>query len=305
MSHHHTHTETASWRLFLTMILNFIITVTEIIGGILSGSLSLVSDALHNFSDGIAIIISYIAVRLNKRPITEQYTFGLKRAEILAAIINSSTLIIISFFLLKEAYERFLHPSPVSGLLMMVVAFIGLAANVGGTLLLHKGAQSSLNLRSVYLHLLSDAASSVAVVLGGAAIYFYNIFWLDPLLTVLISLYILKESLHITKEAVQVIMMASPSEISIKELERTIESIPGVKNVHHIHLWRLDEHHIHFEAHVDVDDMPVSATQNILQTIQHKLNETFGISHVTIQFETDLCPEKELVGENHQDGTEL
>ncbi len=293
--HHHGQSETASWRLFLAMVLNFVITITEIAGGLLSGSLSLVSDALHNFSDGIAIIISYIAVRLNKRPTTVEYTFGLKRAEILAAIINSSTLIIISFFLLREAYERFVHPSPVSGLLMTGVALIGLAANVGGTMLLHKGAKSSMNLRSVYLHLLSDAASSVAVVLGGMAIYFYNIYWLDPVLTVLISLYILKESFQITKEAIRVFMMASPEGISIEELSRLIKALPGVKNVHHIHLWRLDEHQIHFEAHVEVDDMPVSNTEKILQDIQTLLLEKFDINHVTVQFETDRCAHKTLV----------
>ncbi|RLD14634.1 cation transporter [candidate division KSB1 bacterium] len=296
MSHHHHEAgDTASWRLFLTMLLNFVITAVEIIGGIMSGSLSLISDALHNFSDGIAIIISYIAVRLNRRPKTAQYTFGLKRAEILAAIINSSALIIISFFLLKEAYERFTHPSSVSGGLMMGVAGIGLIANVAGTLLLRKGAKSSMNLRSVYLHLLSDAASSVAVILGGAAIYFYEIYWLDPVLTVLIALYILKESMQINKEALQVMLMASPEGISIEALSTTIKEIPGVNNVHHIHLWRLDEHDIHFEAHVEVDDMPVSAAEEILQKIQKRLLEKFNINHVTVQFEIDRCQEKTLV----------
>lgn len=299
MAHHHEHSVSSNIsgvRLFITMILNFVITGAEIAGGLLSGSLSLISDALHNFSDGIAIIISYIAVRLNARPKSPQYTFGLKRAEILAAVINSSTLIIISFFLLKEAYVRFLHPSSISGGLMIGVASLGLAANVAGTLLLHKGAQDSINLRSVYLHLLSDAASSVAVILGGVAIELYNVYWLDPLLTVLIALYILKESLHITKEAVQVILMASPEGIAIEDLNAEIKRIPGVKNVHHIHLWRLDEHDIHFEAHVEVDDMPVSATDSILKTIQNRLMQKFHINHVTIQFEIDRCKEKVLVG---------
>ena len=279
------------------MMLNFVITAVEIVGGIWSGSLSLISDALHNFSDGIAIIISYIAVRLNKRPKSEHYTFGLKRAEILAAIINSSTLIIISFFLLKEAYERFVHPAPVSGGLMIAVASIGLAANMAGTLLLHKGAQNSMNLHSVYLHLLSDAASSMAVILGGLAIHLYNIYWLDPLLTVLISLYILKESLHITKEAVQVILMASPQGIDLEDLDSEIKRIPDVKNVHHIHLWSLDEHDIHFEAHVEVDDMPVSVTETILKEIRSRLLKKYNINHVTIQFEIDRCKKKALVGD--------
>ncbi len=298
MAHRHDHhvTESTSGkRLFATMMLNFLITGTEITGGILSGSLSLISDALHNFSDGIAIIISYIALRLNRRPKNAHYTFGLKRAQILAAIINSSTLIIISFFLLKEAYERFMNPQPITGGLMILVASIGLAANVTGTLLLRKGSQNSMNLRAVYLHLLSDAVSSVAVILGGMAIYFYNIYWVDPLLTVLISLYILKASYEVAKEALQVIMMASPEDIALEKIERTILSIPQVKNVHHVHLWRLDEHDIHFEAHVEVEDMPVSATGFILNTIKQELHDHFEISHVTVQFEQNQCDKKTLV----------
>ncbi len=298
MSHYHAHSHhrpTSGRRLFLTMMLNFVITAAEIIGGILSGSLALISDALHNFSDGIAIIISYIAILLNKKPKNSHYTFGLRRAEILAAIINSSTLIIICFYLLREAYERFMHPEPIAGGMMITVATIGLAANIAGTLLIRKGAQHSMNLRSVYLHLLSDAVSSVAVIIGGLAIYFYNMYWLDPMLTVLISLYILRESYTIAKEAVQVIMMASPEGIDLQAIEGAILGIPQVKNVHHVHLWRLDEHRIHFEAHVEVEDMPVSATEPILNAIQHELQERFGISHVTIQFEQDRCAEKSLL----------
>ena len=300
MSHQHDHSidnSTSGRRLFATMMLNFLITATEIIGGIWSGSLSLISDALHNFSDGIAIIISYIALRLNKLPRSAHYTFGLKRAEIIAAIINSSTLIIICFYLFREAYERFVHPHPITGALMIIVAFIGLAANIAGTLLLRKGSQNSINLRAVYLHLFSDAISSMAVILGGVAIYFYNVYWLDPLLTVFISLYILRQSYLIAREAVEVILMASPEGISPKEIERTIEAIPGVQNVHHIHLWRLDEHEIHFEAHVEIEDMQVSQTGAILNTIQQELKKNFGISHATIQFEQNQCKEKELVGQ--------
>jgi len=298
MAHTHDHAisqSTSGKRLFAAMMLNFLITVTEIIGGIWSGSLSLISDAVHNFSDGIAIIISYIAMRLNRRPKSTHYTFGLKRAEIVAAIINSSTLIIICFFLFREAYERFLHPHPITGGLMVLVASIGLAANIGGTLLLRKGSQSNMNLRAVYLHLLSDAVSSMAVIVGGVAIYLYRIYWLDPALTVLISLYILRESYRITKEALQVIMMASPKGIALKEVEHIINALPHVKNVHHVHLWQLDEHDIHFEAHVEVDDIPVSETGPILEQIQHELHEHFDISHVTVQFEQNQCKKKTLV----------
>jgi cobalt-zinc-cadmium efflux system protein len=136
--------------LFITMLLNFVITIVEVVGGIVSGSLSLLSDAMHNFSDGIAIIVSYIAIRLSKRPRTLKHTFGLKRAEILAAIVNASTLIIISFFLIKEAIERFSNPTPITGSLMLVVAVVGLAANVVGTVLLKKGSEGNINIRAAY-----------------------------------------------------------------------------------------------------------------------------------------------------------
>jgi cobalt-zinc-cadmium efflux system protein len=293
--HNHTDTETSGGRLFVTMTLNFIITIAEVIGGIISGSLSLISDALHNFSDGIAIIISYIAIKLKAQPKSSQYTFGLKRAEILAAVINSSVLIVISFFLLYEAYQRFMDPSEIQGGLMMIVASVGLLANVAGTLLLKKGSEQSINIRSTYLHLLSDAVSSVAVIIGGAAIYFWNIYWIDPVLTVLISIYIIKESFEIVKEAINVIMMGSPSNVSMDELKKVVEKIDGVTNLHHVHLWRLDEHDIFLEAHVEVKDMPVSDTGIILDQLQKELHDHFDVTHTTIQFECDKCDVKTMV----------
>jgi cobalt-zinc-cadmium efflux system protein len=217
--------------LFVTMLLNFLITVVEIIGGIVSGSLSLLSDATHNFSDGIAMIVSYIAIRLSKRPRTLKYTFGLKRAELLAAIINASTLIIISFFLIREAVKRFSNPTPIAGNLMLAVALVGLIADVVGTILLRKGSTENINIRAAYFHQLSDAISSFAVIIGAVFIMVFNIAWIDPVLTILISFYILKETYGIVKEAVDVIMMSSPSEINMKELQQAVESIPGVRNI--------------------------------------------------------------------------
>ena len=281
--------------LFITMLLNFLITVVEIIGGIVSGSLSLLSDAIHNFSDGIAIIVSYSAIRLSKRPRTLKYTFGLKRAELLAAVANASTLIVISFFLIKEAVERFSNPTPITGNLMLVVAVVGLIANVVGTMLLKRDSEGNINIRAAYVHLLSDAVSSLAVIIGAVFIMVFNITWIDPALTILISLYILKETYGIVKESVDVIMMSTPPDIDINEVQRALESVPGVKNIHHIHVWKMNDVDIHFEAHIDVDDVPLSRTAGIRGEIERCLHDTYDINHTTLQFECNSCWTKGLV----------
>jgi len=297
MAHNHSHSaeSTSEKNLFITMAVNFSITIAEVIGGFLSGSLSLISDALHNFSDGIAIIITYIAMRLSKKPRTFKYTFGLKRAEIIAAIINASTLIIISFFLIKEAIERFYNPSPITGSLMLIVAALGLVANVIGTLLLKKGSEGNLNIRAAYFHLLSDAVSSLAVIIGAVFIIFYKIYLIDPLLTILISIYILKETYELVKEALDVIMMSSPAGINLDELKILVEGIPGVINIHHVHLWKLNDNDTHFEAHIEVEDMVVSKTIDIQKLIEQELHERYEINHTTLQFECDKCDTPKLV----------
>ena len=298
MSHNHSHTtnqETSEKSLFVTMALNFVITIAEVIGGFLSGSLSLISDALHNFSDGIALIITYVAIRLSKKPRTFKYTFGMKRAEILAAIINASTLIIISFFLIREAIGRFTHPSPITGNLMLIVASLGLVANVIGTLLLKKGSEDNINIRAAYFHLLSDAVSSLAVIIGAVFIIFYKIYWIDPILTIMISLYILKETYEIVKEALEVLMMSSPEGIDISELQKAIEAITQVKNIHHVHLWKLNDNDTHFEAHIEVGNISVCETTEIQKEIEQKLHDKYEINHTTLQFECNKCENKTIV----------
>ena len=298
MAHQHSHSPADSVsekNLIITMLLNFVITAAEIVGGIFSGSLSLLSDAIHNFSDGVALIISYVALRLSKRPSTLRHTFGLKRAELIAAIVNASTLIVISFFLIREAIDRFANPTTIAGGLMLAVASFGFAANVLGTFLLRKGATGNLNLRAAYLHLLSDAISSLAVMISAVFIMIFTITWVDSILTILISLYILKETYDIVKESVNVIMMSTPEGIDMKELQLAVEAIPGVRNIHHLHIWRLNDSDIHFEAHIEVDDVPVSKTDEIRSRIQEYLRNKHDITHTTLQFECDSCRKKELV----------
>lgn len=298
MSHNHSHnksTETSEKNLFITMALNIFITVVQIIGGIISGSLSLISDAMHNFSDAIAIVVTYIALKLSKKPKTPKYTFGLKRAEIIAAVINASTLIIISFFLIREALERLNNPNEITGSLMLVVAVVGFIPNVVGALLLKKGSEKNINIRAAYFHLISDAVSSIAIIIGAIFIMFYKVYWIDPILTILIALYILIEAYKILKESIDILMMSNTEGIDLNEIKLFAENISGVINIHHIHLWKLSDNETHFEAHIEVEDMAVSKTADIQKLIEHELHERFEINHTTLQFECDKCDVKKLV----------
>lgn len=295
-SHHHGSAGTTSEKnLIITIGLNFLITIVQVAGGIISGSLALLSDALHNLSDGIAIIITFIAMRLSKKPKSLKYTFGMKRAEVLAAIFNASSLIIISFFLIKEAIERFGNPEPIKGTLMLVVATVGLFANFAGILLLKSGSNDNINIRSAYFHLLSDTVSSVAVTVGAIFIIFYQIYWIDPVLTILISLYILNETFKIVKEAVDMVMMSSPADIDITEIKSVLEGLPPVLNIHHVHIWRLNDHDTHFEAHIEVNDMTVGESTEMRRIIEHLLHDKFEINHTTLQFECNKCDNKSVV----------
>lgn len=288
-NHSHSHSDIKGVRLILVMLLNFAITAAEIAGGIYSGSLSLISDALHNFSDGLAIIISYYAIKISGRQNDIKRTFGYRRASIMAALLNSSVLIGISVFLFKEAYGKFVNPQTINGSMIIWVALIGLVANALGVVLLEKGSHDDMNIKSTYLHLLSDVLSSVGVVIGGILILFFKIYWVDPLLTVLISIYILKESLGILKEAINILMQGTPENIDINKVVEDLKKIEGVEDVHHIHVWSLDEHNINFEGHVNVRDMLVSETKSIAESFEHILNEHHGINHSTLQFEYKCC----------------
>jgi cobalt-zinc-cadmium efflux system protein len=302
--HRHAHTHgTADLkgpRLLLVILLNFVITAAEVIGGIYAGSLSLVSDALHNLSDGLAMMISYFAVKISGRQIDIKRTFGYRRASIMAALINAAVLVGISIFLFKEAYERFVNPETVKGGVVIWVALIGLAANALGVFLLQKMSKGDMNIKSAYLHLLADTFSSVAVIAGGVLIVFFKIYWVDPLLTVLISLYILKESIGILRDAVNILMQGVPKNLDIMGIIGELKKTEGVEDIHHVHVWCMDEKNVHFEAHVNVTDMPVSDTKRISETFERTLHE-HGINHFTFQYECKCCPGADVIGHSQVD----
>ncbi len=282
-------------KLIWTIGLNVFITLIQIAGGIISGSLALLSDAVHNLGDSLALILSAVAVRMSRRPRTPKHTFGWKRAELLAALINATVLVVICVFLIREAVGRFSSPKPIAGGFMLAVAAAGFLANFAGMALLRRDSGKNINIRSAYIHLMGDAVSSLAVIAGAAAIMLFRVTWIDPVLTILISLYILKETVGILKESADMVLMTSPEEIDLAEVQRSIESVPGVRNVHHGHLWKLSDADIHFEAHVDVDDMPVSGTERIQKRIEKRLRDRFGVTHTTLQFECDKCKTKRFI----------
>jgi len=289
---------TTSARLIITMVLNFVITAAQIVGGIISGSLALISDALHNFSDGISIIISYIAILLKKKDNSYRHTFGLKRAEILAAVINSAVLIVIYIFLFYEAFKRLFDPREIEAGTMTIIALVGLIANIIGTFLLKRDAKSSINIRSSYMHLLGDSVSSVAVIFGGLAIAFWKVYWIDPALTFLIGIYIIKESYDILGEAIHVLMEGAPPEISLETIKDEVEKFHEVEDIHHIHVWTVGDNDIHLEAHVNINDMKISESDKLRSRIENLLEAKFGIHHITLQFECNQCLEDGLIGQH-------
>lgn len=297
MSHEHNDSGGSSpVRLAWAGILNIAIAVVKFVGGLFSGSLSIMSDALHNFTDAGAVGVTIVALRLNEKLKDLNHTFGLKRAQIIAAIFNSVVLILISLFLMKEAVMHFAHSTHVDAGVMMIVGGFGLLANVAGTLLLHRDAADNINIRSSYLHLLADSMSSAAVIVGGLFIDLFNAYWIDPLLAFAISVYVLREGWEITKESVEIISMVTPASVNIKKIQATIEGMPAVRNVHHVHAWEQSEHDLHFEAHIDVDqNVSVAETTKLQRQIAGSLAQDFGINHVTLQFECGLCWRRELV----------
>jgi cobalt-zinc-cadmium efflux system protein len=295
MVHHHPEHGSGRSMLWAT-VLNIFITVAEIIGGILTNSLALLSDALHNLSDTIAIFLAFIAHKVSSRKSNERKTFGYKRVEILAAFFNAILLIGISAYLIYEAIIRFSNPEPVKGLLMFVVALAGLIFNLLAVLILKKHSAASLNIRSAYLHLLGDTLSSFAVVLGGILIYFFEIYWIDPLITVLISVYIIKETWDVFKHSSDILMQATPRGLDLNAIAQELQNINGISNIHHVHIWGLSEKDFHFECHVDLEsDMPVSKTGIIRSEMENRLKEKFEINHLTVQFEYNTCDDKKTI----------
>jgi cobalt-zinc-cadmium efflux system protein len=287
--------EVSGKNLVLAILLNVGITLAETIGGIISGSMALLSDAAHNFSDVLSLIISYFASRLSKRKATERETFGFRRSEILAAFINSATLIIISVIIIIEAIRRLTNPALISANLMIWLAVASILVNGLSALSLRKDSHDNINIRSAYLHLFGDMLTSVAVLAGGLAIKFLKWNWTDRVFSLVIALYLVRVSWGIFRSSLRIIMQFTPEEIEIKKIACEIEKIHGVKNIHHVHVWQINDHDLMFEAHVDMsEDYKMSGFEKVLEEIKLILDQN-GINHSTIQPEFSVDDKKQII----------
>jgi len=295
--HSHQHGQLSGNRLLFSIILNIIITASQIIGGFISGSLALISDAIHNLSDVISLIISYGANLLsNKKKQTLHQTFGFKRAEIIAAFINSSTLIIIAVFLAIEAVKRFSKPVEISSNLVIWLAFIAILANGLSVLLLKKDANHNLNMRSAYLHLITDMLTSVAVMIGGILMKYYQIYWLDAVLTIIISVYLLYMSWNIFLESLKILMLFAPKHLQIDAIQNEVLAVEEIKNIHHVHIWQLNDHDIHFEAHIEFKkNIKLSEFDKICAKVETILFDKFHINHSNLQPEFERDDHKDFI----------
>ncbi len=268
-----------------------IVMVVEIIGGFLSNSLALLSDAGHMLADVMALLLSLIALQLAMRPPSLTKTFGLYRMEILAALINGTTLILIAVYILYEAYQRFRSSVVVESRTMLLVATVGLVANGLAAWAMMRTSKESLNIRGAYLHILGDALSSLGVIAGGLVIYFTGWYVVDPIISMGICLVILRGAFVLVKDAVNILLEAVPKEVDLEEVQRALKSIPGVKDLHHVHLWTITSGIHALSAHVLVGDIQMSRTGQILQEVNRLLREKYRIPHTTIQFECENCQE--------------
>ena len=287
MEHNHVHIhkhEVKGKNLVYSILLNLVITTAQIIGGILSGSLALISDALHNFSDVLTLVFSLYANKLSKRKASLNHTFGYKRAELIAAFVNASTLIVVALFLIYGAIERFVEPKIIESNLVIWLSLLGIIVNGFSALLLKRDAEHNLNMKSAYLHLFTDMMASVAVLVGGLLMKYFGWFWVDSVMTILIAIYLIVVGVDLVKSSTKILMLFTPDHIDIKELVREVHKIEGVNKLHHIHIWNLNDDELHLEAHLDCsEDIKMSEFNILLDKIEQVLFTKFQINHINIQ----------------------
>ena len=291
-------TATGDRRLAWAVAVNLGLTLAQVIGGVLSGSLALIADALHNFSDAIALIVAVVARRIARRPATAAMNFGFGRAEVVAALVNYTTLIVLALYLAYEGVLRFFAPQPIDGWLVVWIAAVALVVDLVTAALTFAMAKDSMNIRAAFLHNLADALGSVAVIVAGTLVILYGWVWVDPLVTLMIAGYILW---HVQAEiggVIRVLMLGSPPQIDAEAVAQAIEAQPDVMGVHNLRLWSVQEHEPALEAHLVIARGSWGRADGIKAAVKALLARDFGIYHSTLELECMVhsCPEASRIG---------
>ncbi len=296
--HHHVDPGAGDRRVALAVAVNLGLTIAQVIGGVLAGSLALIADALHNFSDAVSLMIAFAARRIARRPADPQMTFGYGRAEVVAALINYTTLIVLGLYLAYEAVMRFFEPQSVDGWIVVVIAGVALAIDLVTALLTFEMSKSSINIRAAFLHNVADALGSVAVILAGTLILLYDWRLIDPLVTLAISGYILWQAVTEIGDVVRILMLGAPPEIEAPDVAAALAELEGVAGVHHVHLWQMQERDTAMDAHVVVAGGFWSDADAIKARAKTVLADRFGIGHSTLELEcaAHACADERLIG---------
>ncbi|MBP7765559.1 MAG: cation transporter [Syntrophaceae bacterium] len=299
MTHSHRHSEDAwSKSLLISMALNLIIPAAQIWGGIVSGSMALISDALHNLSDFLALVINYAALIIGRRRPTLRHTFGFKRVEIFATLLSVALLYGAAFYIAIEAWDRWITPRPIMGKLVIWIALLGLAGNLLSAVLLHAGSKVNLNMKSAFLHMVADAATSLGVVVLSVVWLFWPWYWLDPLFSWLVVVMILASGWSLLKDSFLILMNATPPGIDPAEIKEALEAIDGVTQIHDLHVWNPSNDSIALAVHITVPDQMLSRVDGLAGKVRAVLADRFHIDHPTLQFESITCNGGELLCRN-------
>ncbi len=301
--HHHVDPDAGDARVFWAVVVNLGLTVAQIIGGILSGSLALIADAIHNLSDALSLIIAFLARKIARRPASQTMTFGYGRAEIVAALINYTTLIVVGLYLTYEAVLRFFEPQSVDGWLVVVIAVVALAVDTVTALLTYTLSKQSMNIRAAFLHNVADALGSIAVIVAGTLIILYDWRLIDPLVTLMIAGYILWQSFTEIGAVIRILMLGSPPDLETQTVLVEMQNVAGVAGVHHLHLWQMQEHQSALDAHIVIEAGRWGDADATKEAVKQALKDKFGISHTTIELECaeHACQDPETIGHDAGD----
>ena len=283
--HHHHHKPEDDTGLYIAVGINVLLTLAQAIGGIISGSLSLIADALHNLSDAASLGIALFARTIGRRPADETKSFGYQRAEVIAALINLTLLIVVSLYLIYEALWRIIEPQEITGWIIVLVAGVALIVDLVTAMITFKKSKDNMNMKAAFLHNLSDALASIGVIIAGSLILFYQWYWVDTLLTFLIAGFVFWQALLMMPKTIHLLMEGTPENLSLEDIKSSMEEIKSVEDVHHIHIWKIDEKRVALEAHVVVTANVLKDVELIKENLKLILKEKFKITHSTLEFE--------------------